>query len=286
MNLEQEPEAVEREVTQPEGEHAQPEDDDPIVTTVKGADGAELAPVSSVIHYRKLAKELKKENEALKAGQAHVQQQIEDIRPYVEAIKANPRLIEQVQQGTRESQRQTIQDTNDEEARVWAEENGLITAQGELDIARARRQLTMLDKIAERKAAAIVAPIRQTTAQQAAQVNLSRAKAATLQDGSRAATDESIEQVGKMLPPELLSDPNVGALVPLVAAGLDVIMGRRQRPVERETSYSEPAFVETGTRRPAAQVNSELASMLKQVGLSEKDIQPNPKITGRGIALE
>ena len=140
----------------------------------------------------------------------------------------------------------------------------------------------------EQKAAAMVGPIRQSAAEQHALGNLARAKTVTLKDGSRLASPESIDQVGKMLPPELLADSNVAALIPILAAGIDAVMGRR--PATQELpDYGEPAFSEPSIRRSApGAINEDTRALLQKTGVSEKDYAAASKAyqPGRSLALE
>jgi hypothetical protein len=227
-------------------------------------------------------------NGELQQRQADLDARLTEITPYVEAIKANPKLIDAVQQQTRPSAPQTIQPEDDAEAIDWAQDNGLITAQGELDVARARRQLNRLDAIAEKKAQAVVAPFRQNDAQRATEQNREAARRVTLPGGSRLASDESINEAYGMLrdAPELTANPQVAALMPLLAAGLDVAKGRRLPQGGRvdmpDPLYTEPAG---GSRRVAA-IPTETSRILAKVGVSEKEFSSAKAMTSRGVELE
>ncbi len=265
------------------------DDDDALIqgVTQAGSD-KEKALLSSLITYRKQAREAKKQNSELQQRQQAIDQQLAEFRPYAEAIKANPGLIDAAQKGTKPSHTQTIQPEDDTEAIEWAQDYGLITATGELDVARARRQLDKMDKRWEVKAQAQMAPLRQSEAQRATLTNKERTRQVTLQDGSRLASDQSIEEAYGLLAdvPELTANPQVAALMPIIAAGLDVAKGRRpsaKQPVE----YGEPLYTEpAGGVRRQAPVNTELARMAAKAGLTDKEIAASQPIGARGRALE
>jgi hypothetical protein len=277
---------------EPEPQPAAPDDADDDDALIQGVTQAgsdkEKALLSSLITYRKQAREAKKQNAELQARQIQIDTKLTEITPYVEAIRANPGLIEAVQKGTRPSQTQTIQPEDDQEAIEWAQDYGLITATGELDVARARRQLDKMDQRWEKKNAAMIAPLRQSEAQRATMHNKEQARHVKLADGSRAVSDQSIEEAFSLLAdvPELTANPQVAALMPVIAAGLDVFKGRRpsaRQPVE----YPDPLYTEpAGGARRQAPMNAELARMVGKVGLTEKDMARAQPIGARGMALE
>jgi hypothetical protein len=247
-----------------------------------------MVPLSALMESRKQAKAASKKLAETEQRQAQIDAKLAEITPYVEAIRANPGLIEAVQKGTRPSQTQTIQPEDDQEAIEWAQDYGLITAMGELDVARARRQLDKMDQRWEKKNAAMIAPLRQSEAQRATLSNKERTRTVTLKDGSRLASDESIEEAYGLLAdvPELTANPQVAALMPIIAAGLDVAKGRRA--VARQTvEYPDPLYTEpAGGARRQAPMNAELARIVGKVGLTEKDMARAQPIGARGMALE
>jgi hypothetical protein len=262
------------------------DDDDPIVHTVKGADGADVVPVATLIEQRKQVKTLKKELEQERAARSTIEGKVNEIMPYVEMIKANPKIIEQAQSSTRPSAPATIQPEDDHEAIEWAQDNGYITATGELDVARARRVLNHLDKRAEQIAEKRLQPLRQSTAQQISVQHKAQAKAVTLEDGTKFASDESIEQAFAMLPAELTADAKVAAIIPLIAAGIDRAKGKSVRA--SRTEYSEPLMTESVGRRGPAPIDAGLQRILDKTGVSEKDFRATDSkyVPGRPMRLE
>lgn len=291
VNLEDVPEPQDLEpggepIEQPQAAAAE-EDDADIVESVRVGE-QKMVPLSALMEARKREREQRKANADLQTRQAQIDAQLSEFRPYAEKLKAHPELIDAIESGTRPSAPTTVQPADDQEAIEFAQDYGFITATGELDISRARRQLDKLDKRWEAKNAKQLAPLMQSEAQRAMYSHKEAARKVTLKDGSRLASDESIEQAFGMIGnvPQLAADPNVAAVMNLVAAGLDVAMGRRAAPSTRaelpDPLYTEPAG---GTRRaPAA--NSELLRIGKLVGLGENDFKGATGITSRGKALE
>jgi hypothetical protein len=268
---------------------ADEEEDEPIVHTVKGADGSDVVPVGTIIEQRKQLKALKKANAELSAKMKWaegVEQRLQEVTPTLDLIRQNPKIVELAQQGTRPSQPATLQPEDDGEAQQWAQENGLITATGELDVARARRQLDFFDRRAAAQAERAAAPLRQSAAQQISAQHKQQAKGVTLSDGTKFATDESIEQAFSILPAELTADPKVAAIIPLIAAGLDRAKGkgvtRAQVP-----EYGEPLVTESPAGRRGPQpISQELQHILTRTGVSEKEFRSTEYVPGRHKRFE
>lgn len=292
MNLEQE-DPPEEQVLEPGGDPNVPaeEDEDELIQSVKGADGSDVVPVGDVIRFRKQARELKKANAELTsriAWATGVEARLNEVTPTIELIRQHPGIVQAVQQGTRPSGTQTIQPEDDQEAREWAEDYGLITSTGELDIARARRQLTRMDERGRRMVEAATAPMRQSSAQQVSVHHRQQAKAVTLDDGTKFASDESIDQAFSMLPAELTADPKVAAIIPLIAAGIDRARGKSVRVAPRQ-DYGDPLFTEAPAgRRGPAPLNAEVQKLLEKTGVSEKEFRATESkyVPGRAVRLE
>lgn len=296
MNLEAD-DPIEERVMEPGGDpapaavEAEAEDDDDGLVETTTIGSQKMVPVGDLIRYRKEARDARKQlaEQAERLTWADgVDAKLREMAPTLEAIRNNPKLVEQVQQGTRPSAPTTLQPQDDVEAQEWAEENGLITAEGGLDVARARRQLDKLDARAQKMAERTMGPMRQHTVNQVSDGHKQYAKTVTLKDGSKAASDESIEQAFAMLPPELTADKNVAALIPILAAGLDVFTGRRAVKAAG-VDYPEPIHTESsaGRRGPVA-LTPDLARLLERTGVSEKDYRSTEKayVPGRPMRLE
>lgn len=266
-------------------------DDDPIVETVKVGE-QQMAPVSEVIRFRKEAREAKRELEKLRPQIERanvVSQQLEQLQPTLEMIqRLTPQQREQLATGKLPSPSGTTQPAEDAEARDMAHDLGLIAADGSLDIARARK---ILDRNAEKVRAevqAIVAPLRQTTAQQ--QADHLRQQAEQIRDasGMPLATPDSVREAYKMLPPELAAQPNVAMVAIGTAMLIDRMRGRTVQAPDR--AYGAPLFSEpaAGRRSHGPTISAEEKAMAAKVGITEKDLSAAVTAlnAGRGVALE
>lgn len=266
--------------------------DDGVVEAISVA-GQKMVPLAELIKIRREAKATKAQLAQLQPQieQAHrVAQQVEEIRPYAELIKANPQLVEMAQQATRQSAPQTIQPEADQDAIDLAQDMGWYVAQtGELDIARGQRWLAKLDARSTRRAQAEMEPIRQQTVQGQAAVMRQRVAAIRDKSGAPVASDESLNQVFSMVPPELSANPQVAFVLTMAAAGFDKYSGRTptapQAPVQAPANA--PIYTESVGRRGPAAISEDLARMGARFGLSEKDLRAvDARQSNRAIALE
>src|SRR3990167_925963 len=137
------------------GHEPEPEPDDDGVVEAVSVGGQKMVPLAELIKTRKEAKAAKAKLAELEPQVAQIpgiQQQIDTLRPYADAIRQNPNLIKLAQQATRPSGQDTVQPDDDQEARDTAEDLGLYHPQtGELDVARARRGPGRADREAGRR---------------------------------------------------------------------------------------------------------------------------------------
>lgn len=290
----QEPEPRELAATDPNPAATEPEDDDEPeaagrletfgapdgsrVPVVIGPRGERLIPAGLVSDWRKAAKTASKQLAELQPQvqrMAQVEQQIAEIRPYAEYIKQHPELIEQAASGTAPS-RTTPQPEDDIEARDTAEDLGLYTADNKLDIARARRILDRATANAEKKLEKQLEPMRRQNAEgQAAQMR-ERLYGLKAKDGvTPIATRESLDEMAKVLPPDLLAQPNVAFFVALAAAGFDKFNGRTPQAAARaaeDEGYNDPLHTEAPGRRGTS-LPPELSRMGKRFGVSEAQLK-------------
>lgn len=263
------------------------DDDDAIVAVEKNAKGESVAPVADLIRYRKESKASKREVESMRSELEQlrgVKDTLAQYQPILQRIQQDPSILTRANAPAQ-------REAEDVEARELAEDLGFITADGGLDVSRARRVIDRMDQRNGKLVDQRMAPLAQTTASQTAEGHKHRAKATRMKDGSPVASDESIEQVFAMLPAELSANPQVAALLPIMAAGLDKMTGRTPKaPVARY--YDDPYFTEPAGRggRPASVLNDDDKRFAKGLGLDEKkfadqvtQMQTNGR---RGVALE
>lgn len=263
---------------------AQEDDDDGLIETVKVGE-QKMVPVGELINYRKQAREAKRANELIQQQMQTLQTQLQEVRPYVDKLR-EPGVLDRLTKGTHATPASTEQPADDQEAKDTAEDMGFYTTDGQLDVARARRVLDRIESRNARRTQNDLAPLRQQTAVQAAQVMRQRVDTMRTKEGAPLASRESLDEVFGMVPPELQADPKTAFVMALAAAGMDLFTGRKgvvtAPPAGRE--YSEPIYTEApGGRRAGAGISAELAALGKRVGLSDKELAGAAnRQTGRG----
>lgn len=285
------PEPREIAATDPTPPVTEPEDDDELVQTIEHQ-GVKLVPIGEMLRFRKESKQLKKQLADLQPQverMAQVEQQIAEIRPYAEFIKQNPEILEHAANGTKPS-RTAEQPVEDIEARDTAEDLGLYTADNKLDIARARRILDRATSNAEKKLQKEIEPLRRQTVEGQAAAMKQRLYSLKAQDGvTPIATRESLDEMSKVLPADLLAQPNVAFFVALAAAGFDKFNGRAPKAAQRaeEPEYDEPLHTEAPGRRGSG-LNPELQKLGQRMGVTEAQLKDiNQKyVPGKALALE
>lgn len=243
-------------------------------------------PLGTLVGLKKTAKEGKgkiKELEARAAHAAEVEQRLEQASPIINAVLSNPNLRAEairVVNGTRQSSESTSQ-PNDPDAVAMAEEYGFYLADGVTpDAARGARVLSRIAATAQRVAEETVRPLAGITLSGKAEANISAALAMTDDDGVPLATAESIRETAKLLPPQLLANPQVVDLVINNAIGLD----RRNRRTPK--APDEPLYLSTQTRRgPVGPViTAEDRAFMQRNGITEKDFLRSVKNLEQGVA--
>lgn len=266
------------------------ETDDDLIPVEKNAKGEDVAPASAVIKWKKAAKE--------------TQRQLADLQPKIQQAEQLAQTLQRVQpllqvlQGLTPEQRAQLQagklpnagrePAEDLEAQQWADDNGLIKADGSLDVSRARKQLDYLDQRAAQMAQKVIAPLATSTAAQQAEVLRERATGMRDQQGRPLATPESIREAYAQLPAELASNPNVAHVAIGTAMLIDRLKGRTPHVTP---TYDEPLFTEpAGGGRRGAVMTDDDREIAKRVGVDEKTYQQSiaqlGQMTRRGLALE
>lgn len=271
---------------------AEDDDEDGIVEAVRVGE-QKMVPLSELIALRKERKTLREQlaqaAPAIQRAQ-QVDRQLQEISPYVEAIRQNPGLIDAVKAGTHATPAHAAQPQDDTDAKDTAEDFGFYTTDGQLDIARARRVLDRATAAAEKKLQGQIAPLRQQTADTAAREM--RQRVATMRDkaGQPVASEESLNEMFGLLPSELVANPQVAFVVALAAAGMDKYAGRTPRVAQAPAAaptYREPIYTESTGRRAPAGPSEELLQMGAKVGLAAKDLTTTYRTTRNGsVALE
>jgi hypothetical protein len=256
--------------------------------------GNKMVPLSSLVSAKKelrsSGKKMKElETRASKAEE--IEKRLTNAQPIIDAIVSDPKLLaraKQIASGKPTNDRVEQPEVDeDPDAAALAETMELYTKEGQLDIVKARKVLEIQDRRSGRTAQEAVRPFAGMALGQKAEANLSRIMAETDDDGVPWATRESIQEVAKLLPPNLLADPQVGQLVLTSAIGIDKQKKRTPKPPD------EPIYMESssGRRNADAVVSSEEKRIGSRVGLSEKDLAASSKVLestapGKGVRLE
>jgi hypothetical protein len=274
----------------PNAPPADPPDDEGIIESVKVGD-QQMAPIAEVIRYRKEARAAKRENEAMRSQLENARvigERLQQAQPLLERLQQmTPQQREALSSGRMASPAGTPQAEDDVEARELAEDYGLISHDGSLDVARARKILSKNEERIRRGVESLVAPIRQNSAQQQASSLRQQAEAVTDNAGMPLATRESIREAYDMLPPELAAQPNVA----MVALGTAMLIDRmRNRAPKAVQEYADPIYSEPAAgRRQGAGITAEDRALATKVGLTDKDLTSAVnalKQGGRGVRME
>jgi hypothetical protein len=245
--------------------------------------GNKMVPLSALMAAKKEANGLRskvKELEPIAARATDVDARLSNAQPIIDAIVSNPKLRAEalrIAQGTRVSDDRTTQpdESDDPDAAAYAEDAGFYLSDGQTpDVARARRVLTRLDARHGKQTDDRIRPLAGVTLNQQAQVNLRNAAAQTDDNGVPYATQQSLDEVAKQLPAQLLADPNVVNLLLHTAIGMDRMKGRTPKAVD-EPLYMAPAG--GGRRSSEPVIDSATRSRLESLGLTEKEYTASAK---------
>lgn len=252
--------------------------------------GNKMVPLSALIAAKKdgkAARDRVKELEPIAESATRIGTQLQSAQPIIDAVLNNPRLRAEALRyanGTRTSADTTDQ-PDDPDAIAMAEEMGFYQADGTTpDAARGARVLAKLDARHGKQTDERLRPLASVTLGGKAESNIRAALAATDGDGTPWATRESIEEVVKQLPRELLADPQVADLILNNAIGIDRRKGRTPKPQD------EPLFLERqggGTRTREVPLTAFEQRHIQASGISEKEYRAaSAKVaTGRSIEL-
>ncbi len=274
----------------PAGTDADPEEQEAAAQAVDDGKGNKMVPLSALVNAKKAlrtATKAIKELEPIAARSAEVNSRLDRAQPIIDAIVSNPKLRAEalrIAQGTRTTSETVEQPTSDEDpdAAAYAEDAGFYLGDGQTpDVARARRVLSRLDQRHGRQTAEQIRPLAGLTLGDKAQTNLQAVERMTDNDGVPLATRESIQEVGQMLPPALLANPQVSDMLITMAIGLE------RRKSRSPKAPDEPMYMERqggGFRRTENTISPEEKRTLERLGLTEKDYAASTKRLESGVA--
>lgn len=270
------------EVLEEEGKKPEDAEDQELETELASAaiddgKGNKMVPLSALAGSKKEARALAKKVKELEAQGVKfkdIETRLNNAQPIIDAIVSDPKMLaraKQIASGVKPTGDRVEQpDVHDDpDAVALAETMDLYTKEGQLDVVRARKMLELVDKRSGRVATETMRPFAGMALNQRAETNLTRISAMTDDDGVPWATSESIREVAKMLPEQLLADPNVSELVLNSAIGIDRRKGRTPKAPD-EVLHLESVG---GRRRvdDTERTQEEKQYALKS-GLTEKDL--------------
>lgn len=149
------------------------EDDADPEGTIAAATGEKYVPLSALQAERGKRKESTRTLTAKETEIAGLKQKaqlydeaagyIQQAKPYIDALRANPGLVQQIQQPPKPQE--PAGPLSDAEAVEYAKDFDLYTPDGKPDVARAQKIASRHDKMAERRAQQMVAPLVQNEVQ-------------------------------------------------------------------------------------------------------------------------
>lgn len=227
-----------------------------------------------------------KELEPIAQRATEIGTQLDSAMPIINAVTQNPRLLAEalrISKGTRTSTEMTDQ-PDDADLTAFAEDSGWYLADGTTpDAARAQRVLTRLDARHGKQTDDRIRPLASVTLGGRAEANVIAALKAVDEDGVPYATKESIDEVARELPRELLADPRVANMILTQAIGIDRL--KRRTPKAQD----EPIYLDrqSGGGRPREAALSPFERKhIESSGLSEKEYRASVAKMGTGRAIE
>ena len=213
--------------------------------------GQKYVPLAAVLAERREKHALK--DRAARADQ--LEAAVAEMRPYVEFLRQNPGLTQR-QAPTPSAPAAPEADPDVEQV---ARDFDLYTPDGKPDLPRAARIHARQQTAARQAAADAVRPVQQQSAQQQSAVNLRMAMSAQMPAGVHL-DPAALQTFWQALPPDLTADPNVAALVTLLAAGAGALKG----PVARVAPPAHPPLV-TETPGGGAPARQPLTGMSRKI---------------------
>lgn len=228
-----------------------------------------------------------KELETVAARVTDVDGRLNQAQPIIDAILNNPKLRAEAMriasgEGTRTSTANTEQPEHDQEATEHAEDYGMYLSDGTTpDTARARRALNRIAGITGRQTDERMRPLAGGFLGEKADQHLREALREVDEDGVPLASEQSIREVWKTLPPHLLANPDVVTIAVNNAIGLD----RRNRRTPK--APVEPLYVEgqTTRRTPKSTVSAEDRAWAERNGLKPEDLERAAEKLATGKAI-
>lgn len=155
---------------------------------------------------------------------------LQQARPYIEALRTNPGLVQQIQR-PQPPPSEPQGPLTPQEAEEYAKDFDLYTTDGKPDIVRAQRIAARQEKLAERKAQQMVTPLVQTEAHRQASALYQQQLQQPEINGFKI-DPKFLNEAWSVVPPEMIAaNPAVAEIMKYVAAGRQALSGQKPMPV-------------------------------------------------------
>lgn len=183
--------------------------------------GKKYVPIAAVINERRLRQQSQTRAQRADELEAYVN----DARPYVEFLRANPNLLTPRQPDPAPAA--PAAPDADPEAVEVCRLLDLYTPDGQPDLKRAAQFLVISDRRSDRRVQQAVAPVHQTRFEEQSARNFHLASQYKDPSG-RPVNIKALEQIWRTVPAEQSADPNVASILMATAIGLGYASGKPQ----------------------------------------------------------
>jgi hypothetical protein len=246
--------------------------------------GQKMVPLSALVEARREKAALKQKAEQYDQTIGYVQQ----VRPYIDFLQANPGLMTRTQQETSPTPTTTTQPV-DENATELARTLDLYTATGEPDVKRAQKIQKMIQVTAKAEATAEVEPLRESTVRERSGFMYQRALVTKAPDG-RTVDRHTLDRLWTNTDPKISATEEGAAGIVAMALGLQLMQGTAAPIPAATQALAPPLHTEApGGRTPnRAPLSSLDQSIAKLRGLDDKTYAERSKgfVSGRPSVLE
>ncbi len=243
--------------------------------------GQKMVPLAALV-------EARREKAAFKEKAAQYDQTIgyvQQIKPYVEFLQANPGVMSRTTQETAPTSVTTTQPA-DEGAMELARTLDLYTANGEPDVIRAQKVQRIIKTAAKSEAESEVAPLRESTTRERSGFMYQRALVTKAPDG-RTPDRTTLDRLWANTDPRISATEEGAAGLVAMALGLQVMQGTAAAP---QAPLAPPLHTEapggrTPNRAPLSALDQGIAKLR---GIDEKTYAERTKgfVPGRPSVLE
>ena len=244
--------------------------------------GEPYVPLSAV-----RAERSKRQHFAARAAEAdRLEAENAAMRPYAEFLRANPQLLQPPSSAPAPAATPASAPTIDPEVAAVAQSLSLYKTDGTLDVEAAGKILEVADARADRRARATVAPLLQQQTLSQSELNF-RTVLANLKDADgRPPSEQNLRAVWNAVGPQTAADPQVAALLGLMAIGADRSLAPRVvAPPASVPAVSEPSGGTPQSRATLSDLESRVAAQRQVAPTKWADLTQGHR-AGRPSVLE